>query len=355
MMNEHSAAVDDRPLLLSDYDYELPADLIAQTPSDRRDGSRLMVVDRQSGTFRHHAFPDLTTFLWPGDLLVINDTRVLPARLHGRKRTGGNVELLLLRCLEPGLWEAMGKPGRRLRPGTAVQLLTREGNPSDSSVVIEHRRDGGLFAVRLSVEVEGQLDRFGEMPLPPYIHTRLSDPERYQTVYSEKVGSAAAPTAGLHFTPELLAELEVRGVRIARVTLHVGLGTFLPVKVDDMRQHEMHAEWFHVPAGTRTAIQETKARGGRVIAVGTTSCRTLESVASSEDDGDLSGWTRLFITPGYRWKTVDALITNFHLPRSTLLLLVSAFAGRDLMLDAYREAIRQRYRFYSFGDAMLIT
>lgn len=354
-MSEHSAAVDDRPLLLSDYDYELPAELIAQTPSDRRDGSRLMIVDRNTGTFRHHTFPDIVTFLNSGDLLVINDTRVLPARLHGRKATGANVELLLLQRLEPGLWEAMGKPGRRLRPGSVIQLLTRNGDPSDSSLVIERRRDGGLFEVRLPAEVEERLDRYGEMPLPPYIHARLSDPERYQTVYSEKVGSAAAPTAGLHFTPELLAELEARGVRIARVTLHVGLGTFLPVKVDDMRQHEMHAEWFQVSAETRRAVQETKARGGRVIAVGTTSCRTLESVASSDDDGDLSGWTSLFITPGYRWKTVDALITNFHLPRSTLLLLVSAFAGRDLMLDAYREAIRQRYRFYSFGDAMLIT
>ncbi len=354
-MNEHPAAVDDRPLLLSDYDYELPPELIAQTPADQRDGSRLMVVDRRTGTFRHHAFPDIATFLQPGDLLVINDTRVLPARLHGRKQTGGNVELLLLRRLEPGLWEAMGKPGRRLRPGSVVHLLTRDGDLSESVAEIERRQDGGLFAVRLPMEVEDRLDRYGEMPLPPYIHARLNDPERYQTVYSEKMGSAAAPTAGLHFTPELLADLELRGVRIARVTLHVGLGTFLPVKVDDMRQHEMHAEWFQVPAGTRAAVQETKAQGGRVIAVGTTSCRTLESVASCEDDGDLSGWTSLFITPGYRWKTVDALVTNFHLPRSTLLLLVSALAGRDLILDAYREAIRERYRFYSFGDAMLIT
>ena len=354
-MNEHTAAVDDRPLLLSEYDYELPPELIAQTPADRRDGSRLMVVDRRDGTFEHHIFPDIVTFLRPGDLLVINDTRVLPARFHGRKPTGGNVELLLLRRLEAGVWEAMGKPGRHLRPGSMVHLLTREGDPRDVVVAIERRLDGGLFAVRLPAEVEERLDRFGEMPLPPYIHARLEDPERYQTVYSEKPGSAAAPTAGLHFTPKLLATLEKRGVRVARVTLHVGLGTFLPVKVDDMRRHEMHAEWFHVPTGTRAAIQETKARGGRVIAVGTTSCRTLESVAGCEDEGDLSGWTSLFITPGYRWKTVDALITNFHLPRSTLLLLVSAFAGRELMLNAYQEAIRQGYRFYSFGDAMLIV
>lgn len=354
MMNERAAAVDDRPLLLSDYDYELPAELVAQSPADRRDGSRLMAVDRRTGTFRHQVFPDIATFLHPGDLLVINDTRVFPARLHGRKPTGGIVELLLLRRLEPGLWEAMGKPGRRLRPGSVVRLLERGGELSGSSATIERRRDDGLFAVRLPVEVEEQFDRFGEMPLPPYIHARLRDPERYQTVYSENVGSAAAPTAGLHFTPGLLSKLEARGVRIARVTLHVGLGTFMPVKVDDMRRHEMHAEWFQVPAGTRTAVRETKAGGGRVIAVGTTSCRTLESVAACEDEGDLSGWTSLFITPGYPWKTVDALITNFHLPRSTLLLLVSAFAGRDLMFDAYREAIRQRYRFYSFGDAMLI-
>lgn len=353
-MNERPGAVNDRPLLLSDYDYDLPSELIAQTPADRRDGSRLMVVERQTGSFRHQLFPDIVTFLHPGDLLVINDTRVLSARLHGRKSTGAKVELLLLRRLEPGLWEAMGKPGRRLRPGSVVQLLTHEGDLSDSTATIEERRHDGLFAVRLPVEVEERLELYGEMPLPPYIHARLSDPERYQTVYSEKVGSAAAPTAGLHFTPELLADLEARGIRAARVTLHVGLGTFLPVKVDDMRRHEMHAEWFHVPAETRRAVWETKSRGGRVIAVGTTSCRTLESIAVSEEEGDLSGWTSLFITPEYRWKAVDALITNFHLPRSTLLLLVSAFAGRDLMFDAYREAIDQRYRFYSFGDAMLI-
>lgn len=344
------------PLPIADYDYDLPPELIAQTPVEPRDASRLMVVERATGAISHHRFRDIKTLLRPGDLLVINDTRVLPARLHGRRPTGGAVELLLLRRLADGRWEAMGRPGRRLRPGTPVRLLDHDGELTDETVLVAGRTDDGLFVLELPETVETRLAEFGEMPLPPYIHERLTDPERYQTVYAAEAGSAAAPTAGLHFTPELLATLEGQGVRIARVTLHVGLGTFLPVKVDDARKHPMHREWFHVSAETLAAIRQTRASGGRVIAVGTTACRTLESLGDAvERDEDVTGWTGLFIAPGHRWRLVDALLTNFHLPRSTLLILVSAFAGRELILRAYAEAVDQGYRFFSFGDAMLIT
>lgn len=340
---------------MADYDYELPPELIAQRPIEPRDAARLMVVDRATGEIHHRRFRDLPDLLAPGDLLVVNDTRVLPARLHGRRPTGGQVELLLLRRLDDGCWEAMGRPARRLRPGTVVYLRDRAGHQLDSPAEIVARRGEGLLAVRLPAGVEARLDDFGEMPLPPYIHERLDDPERYQTIFAAEPGSAAAPTAGLHFTPRVVAALDERGIRRATVTLHVGLGTFLPVKVEDARQHPMHREWYHVPAATLAAIREARASDRRVVAVGTTSCRTLESIADRLDaEGDLTGWTDLFILPGYGFQVVDALVTNFHLPRSTLLLLVSALAGSELILRAYNEAVREGYRFFSFGDAMLI-
>ncbi|HET7036657.1 MAG TPA: tRNA preQ1(34) S-adenosylmethionine ribosyltransferase-isomerase QueA [Thermomicrobiaceae bacterium] len=342
------------PLLLRDYDYELPEELIAQTPVEPRDASRLLVLDRASGQIEHRVFGEIGDYLAPGDLLVVNDTRVLPARLHGHRPSGGEVEILLLARRAPGLWEALVRPGRRLRPGAEVVLAASDGSRSESAV-IEAREPEGLALVRLPAAVEEDLPAFGEMPLPPYIHQRLADPERYQTVYAEHRGSAAAPTAGLHFTPELLANLQRHGVELARLTLHVGIGTFRPVKVEDARRHEMHAEWFHVPPETLAAIRRTKLSGGRVVAVGTTSCRTLESLdLAAPVEQAQSGWTGLFITPGHRFQVVDELITNFHLPRSTLLLLVSALAGRETILAAYREAVRLRYRFYSLGDAMLI-
>jgi S-adenosylmethionine:tRNA ribosyltransferase-isomerase len=343
------------PILISDYDYELPSELIAQTPLDRRDRSRLLVLDRARDRLEHRTFRDVVEYLNPNDLLVVNDSRVIPARLHGSRQTGGQAEILLLRPLGDGRWEALVRPGRRLRPGSEIVLSDRNGERTDAHVEIIERRADGSAVVALPDVVATHLDAFGEMPLPPYIHERLSDPERYQTVYSRIEGSAAAPTAGLHFTPELLHEIRVRGIRIAGVTLHVGIGTFQPVKVDDVRQHEMHAEWFHVPPETLAEIAETRAHGGRVIAVGTTSCRTLESIDPDQmrPEGQ-SGWTSLFITPGFEFRTVDALVTNFHLPRSTLMLMVSAFAGRERILAAYAEAVRNRYRFFSFGDAMLI-
>ena len=343
------------PILISDYDYELPPDLIAQTPMEPRDQSRLLVLDRAKDQFEHRTFRDIIDYLGPNDLLVVNDSRVIPARLHGWRPTGGQAELLLLRPLGEGRWEALVRPGRRLRAGSEIELANREGERSSARVEIVERRPEGSAVVALPDEVARRLDAFGEMPLPPYIHERLRDPERYQTVYSRIEGSAAAPTAGLHFTPELLSMIRTRGVRIVEVTLHVGIGTFQPVKVDDVSEHEMHAEWFHVPPETLEQIAETRARGGRVIAVGTTSCRTLESIEPDQTQADgQSGWTSLFITPGFQFRTVDGLVTNFHLPRSTLMLMVSAFAGRETILAAYAEAVRNRYRFFSFGDAMLI-
>lgn len=345
------------PIRLSDYDYTLPPELIAQEPIEPRDASRLLVVDRQTGRIEHRIFREIGAYLQRGDLLVVNDSRVLPARLFGRRASGGQVELLLLQPgSEPGYWEALARPARRLKPGEAVTILPREHTAADPvSVDIVERRPGGHVLVRLPSAVLDALDRYGHVPLPPYIRRALRDPERYQTVYARALGSVAAPTAGLHFTPELLDQLQQAGIAIAYVTLHVGLGTFKPVQVDDAREHRMHAEWYHVPAGTVAAIRAAKERGHRVVAVGTTSARTLESVAERlSATEDLTGWTELFIVPGHRWRVVDALVTNFHLPRSTLLLLVSSFMGRDLMFRAYAEAISQRYRFYSFGDAMLI-
>jgi S-adenosylmethionine:tRNA ribosyltransferase-isomerase len=355
-MTPESNSAAGEPILIADYDYNLPPELIAQTPLEPRDRSRLLVLDRARDSVEHRTFRDIVDYLGANDLLVVNDSRVIPARLHGWRPTGGRAEVLLLRPLGEGRWEALVRPGRRLRPGSEIVLADRDGERSDARVAIIERRPEGSAVVALPDAVASRLDDFGEMPLPPYIHERLADQERYQTVYSRIEGSAAAPTAGLHFTPELMADIRQRGVRIAEVTLHVGIGTFQPVKVDDVREHEMHAEWFHVPPETLRAIAETRERGGRVIAVGTTSCRTLESIDRDAERVDgLSGWTSLFITPGFQFKNVDALVTNFHLPRSTLMLMVSAFAGRERILATYAEAVKNRYRLFSFGDAMLIV
>lgn len=340
-------------LRLSDYDFELPPELIAQEPAPQRDESRLMVLFRDSGRLEHRLFRDLVHYLCPGDVLVLNETRVIPARLRAQKAgTRAEVEVLLLRPLEEDCWEVLVRPGRRARTGT--RLLLGEGL---AECFVEERTAAGGRKVRFSspLPVRELIARLGEVPLPPYIKKHPQDPERYQTVYARQEGSVAAPTAGLHFTPELLARIEKAGVRIARILLHVGLGTFRPVRVEDITRHHMHAEYYEVTQEAAQEINEARARGGRVVAVGTTSVRCLETVA--DDSGRVqpgAGWTDLFIYPGYRFRVVDALVTNFHLPRSTLLMLVSAFAGREKILAAYRTAVEMRYRFFSFGDAMLI-
>jgi S-adenosylmethionine:tRNA ribosyltransferase-isomerase len=333
------------------FDYPLPENRIAQSPVEPRDASRLLVLDRRGGAVSHHQFRDLPSLLEPGDLLVRNDTRVLPARLIGVKPTGGRAEALLLRDLGGDRWEAMVFPGRRLDVG--ARILFGEG-ALEAEVV--SRDLSGTRVLQLSVasgeSVSARLHRLGEVPLPPYIHEPLADGERYQTVYARHEGSAAAPTAGLHFTPETFARLADRGVQIAPVTLHVGLATFRPVKTEEIEQHEMHEEWYSVPAETAAAIAEAS---GRVVALGTTTVRALESAAEGPRRVRTgSGRTRLYITPGYRFQVVDALLTNFHVPRSSLLVLVSAFAGREAVLNAYRQALEAGYRFLSFGDAMLI-
>jgi len=336
-----------------DFDYELPPELIAQTPLDRRDASRLLCLDKRTGEYSHHHFYELPEFLTPGDCLILNDSRVLPARLLGRRLPGGGAcEVLLLIDRGNDTWECLVRPGKHLRTGAQLTF----GNGELTAEVTEVLPDGNRL-VRFAYEgiFLEVLERLGRMPLPPYIKAELQDNERYQTVYSRVVGSAAAPTAGLHFTPELLAAIEARGVRLGYVTLHVGLGTFRPVKEEEIEAHDMHSEYCVVPAETAALINETKARGGRVICVGTTSCRTIESWAA--EDGTMrpcAGWTDIFIYPGYRFKVMDALITNFHLPQSTLLMLVSALAGRENILRAYEAAIRERYRVFSFGDAMFI-
>ena len=336
----------------SDFYFDLPEELIAQTPLQRRDASRLLLLDKQSGAVEHRHFYELPEFLREGDCLVLNDSRVLPARLLGTRSSGGSVELVLLRDLGEGRWECLSRPGKKTRPGT--ELSFGEG---ELSATVEDVIEGGNRIVR--VHYEGifleVLERLGKMPLPPYIKEELQDAERYQTVYSRELGSAAAPTAGLHFTKELLGTIAGKGVKICYVTLHVGLGTFRPVKEEEIEDHPMHAEFCMVPDETARIVSETKKNGGRVISVGTTSCRTLESFA--REDGSLpvsSGWTNIFIYPGYRFKCVDALITNFHLPESTLIMLVSALAGRENVLRAYETAVSERYRFFSFGDAMFI-
>ena len=336
-----------------DFDFYLPEELIAQTPLERRDASRLLTLDKVTGQTGHYHFYDLPKFLKPGDCLVLNDSRVLPARLIGHRPTGGACEVLLLVDKGDKCWECLVRPGRKLKPGAQVIF----GDDALTATVEEELEDGkrlvrfhydGIF-----LEI---LERLGKMPLPPYIKEELQANERSQTGYSTGMGSAAAPTAGLHFTPELLEQIQNMGVRVCYVTLHVGLGTFRPVKAEDIQDHEMHSEFCMISQQTADVINDTKKNGGRVICVGTTSCRTIESFAA--EDGTMterSGWTNIFIYPGYRFKVLDALITNFHLPESTLIMLVSALAGREHVLAAYEEAVKERYRFFSFGDAMFIS
>lgn len=336
-------------LRTEDFDYELPEELIAQRPVTPRDASRLLVADKRTGRLQHKTFRDLPEFLAPGDVLVRNDTRVIPARLLGVKApTGGRVELLLVRRLSRDTWEALVRPGRRVAPGAVLSF----GDGLLTAQVLERTEGGGRIVRFRSVgPLDEALQQAGQVPLPPYIHQDLEDPERYQTVYAREAGSSAAPTAGLHFTQRVLDELKRRGVHIADVTLHVGPGTFRPVKAEYVDEHDMHAEYYHIPEAAAVAVQEAKREGRRVIAVGTTTARALESWAAT---GETAGWTDLFIYPGYRWRVVDGLLTNFHLPRSSLLMLVSALLGRERTLAAYREAVKERYRFFSFGDAMLI-
>ena len=347
-------------LRTSDFDYDLPADLIAQTPIEPRDSSRLLALHRQRNDrwIEHRTFRDLTEYLRPGDLMVFNRSRVIPARLHGREsRSGAPVEVLLVRRLEPEIWQALGRPGRRLRVGTEVTVAASSTDNSADAVSVEilATHENGLRTVRISDE--SRLDSLGELPLPPYIKETPDDPERYQTVYADTAGSVAAPTAGLHFTDRMLSDIRDLGVATARVTLHVGLDTFRPVHGEDIAEHKIHTEWFELPQDTADAINRTRSEGGRIIAVGTTTVRTLEHVArdAAGEIGAATGDADLFILPGHQFRLVDAVLTNFHLPRSTLLMLVSAFAGRKRILAAYQQAIEQRYRFYSFGDAMLIT
>lgn len=338
----------------SDFYYDLPQELIAQDPLEERSSSRLLVLNRETGERRHCVFREIAEFLNPGDCLVVNNTKVIPARLMGvKEETGAGIEVLLLKRCEDNVWETLVKPGKKARPGARISF----GDGLLVGEVLEVVEEGNR-RIRFTYEgiFEEILDRLGQMPLPPYITHQLKDKNRYQTVYARHEGSAAAPTAGLHFTPELLKEIEEKGVKLAHVTLHVGLGTFRPVKVEDVTQHHMHSEFYVVEEEQARLINETKAAGGRVICVGTTSCRTLESAAG--ENGLLragSGWTDIFIYPGYRFQMMDALITNFHLPESTLLMLVSAFAGKEQVMAAYEEAVRERYRFFSFGDAMFIT
>ncbi|RKV63563.1 tRNA preQ1(34) S-adenosylmethionine ribosyltransferase-isomerase QueA [Streptococcus intermedius] len=338
----------------ADFDFHLPEELIAQTPLEKRDASRLLIVNHKTGQMEDTHFDAIIDQLHPGDALVMNDTRVLPARLHGEKpETGGHVELLLLKNTEGDDWEVLAKPAKRLKVGAQISF----GDGRLTATILEELEHGGRI-VRfhyqgIFLEV---LESLGEMPLPPYIHEKLKDRERYQTVYAKENGSAAAPTAGLHFTKELLAKIEAKGVKLVYLTLHVGLGTFRPVSVDNVDEHEMHSEFYTLSEGAAETLRQVKASGKRVIAVGTTSIRTLETIGSKfngEIEAD-SGWTNIFIKPGYDWKVVDAFSTNFHLPKSTLVMLVSAFAGRELVLSAYQHAIDEKYRFFSFGDAMFI-
>ena len=336
----------------SDFFFDLPEELIAQTPLEQRDASRLLHLDKQTGEIEHRHFYELPEYLHKGDCLVLNDTRVLPARLLGCRQSGGGVELVLLRDLGDGRWECLSRPGRKTKPGTELQF-----GDGELTATVEAVAEGGNRIVQfhytgIFLEV---LERLGKMPLPPYIKEELQDGERYQTVYSRELGSAAAPTAGLHFTPELLKQIEQQGVKLCYVTLHVGLGTFRPVKEEKIEDHEMHSEFCVISPETAETINAVKKNGGRVIAVGTTSCRTLESFAG--EDGTVeagSRWTNIFIYPGYRFRCIDALVTNFHLPESTLIMLVSALAGRENVLRAYETAVKERYRFFSFGDAMFI-
>ncbi|RDI44123.1 tRNA preQ1(34) S-adenosylmethionine ribosyltransferase-isomerase QueA [Falsibacillus pallidus] len=336
------------------FDFHLPEELIAQTPLEERTASRLMVLNKEDGSLSHSHFRDITKYLKPGDCLVLNDTRVLPARLFGEKEdTGAAIEILLLKQEEGDAWETLVKPAKRVKEGTIITFgdgrLTAEcvGIKDHGGRILEFKYDGIFYEI---------LESLGDMPLPPYIKERLDDSERYQTVFAKERGSAAAPTAGLHFTQELLKEIEDMGVHIAFITLHVGLGTFRPVSVEDLQEHEMHAEFYQISEGTARLLNEVREAGGRIISVGTTSTRTLETVATANDGRFTasSGWTNIFIYPGYEFKAIDGMITNFHLPKSTLIMLVSALAGREHVLHAYETAVKERYRFFSFGDAMFI-
>jgi S-adenosylmethionine:tRNA ribosyltransferase-isomerase len=337
----------------SDFYFDLPEELIAQDPLEDRTSSRLLVLDKATGQTEHHVFRDILDMVGPGDCMVLNNTKVIPARLYGEKEdTGAGIEILLLKRLEKDVWECLVKPGKKCKPGARIVF----GDGRLKAEIKETKDDGNrLIAFEYEGIWEEVLDALGEMPLPPYITHKLQDKNRYQTVYAKYEGSAAAPTAGLHFTRDLLEQIEAKGVKIAYVTLHVGLGTFRPVKVDDVTNHHMHSEYYEVTEETANIVNETKAKGGRIICVGTTSCRTVES--ASTEDGILHsgcGNTEIFIYPGYKFKILDALITNFHLPESTLVMLVSALAGKEQVLGAYEEAVKERYRFFSFGDAMFV-
>ena len=338
---------------LDEFDYNLPEELIAQVPIAKRDESRLMVLHRDNKRIEHKTFKDILDYLKPGDCLVRNNTKVIPARLYGKKDTGANVEFVLLKQIEGDIWESIVRPGNKLKPGSVVYF----GDGILKAIILDIM-EGGTRKVQFEYEgiFNEILDKIGLMPLPPYIHESLKEKDRYQTVYAKYNGSAAAPTAGLHFTPELLKKIEEKGVKIANVTLHVGIGTFRPVKEENIEDHKMHTEHFYIKQEDVDKINETKKTGGRVIAVGTTSCRVLETIASEETGlvETTEGDTGIYIYPGYKFKCIDGLITNFHLPKSTLLMLVSALAGREFVLDAYNEAVKEKYRFFSFGDAMFI-
>ncbi|WP_338777350.1 tRNA preQ1(34) S-adenosylmethionine ribosyltransferase-isomerase QueA [Metabacillus sp. FJAT-52054] len=336
------------------FDFDLPEELIAQVPLQKRDASRLMHLNKETGEISHGQFPDITRHLQPGDCLVLNDTRVLPARLFGMKEdTGAKIEVLLLKQSEGDTWETLIKPAKRVKEGTIITF----GDGKLTAKCLEEQEHGGRT---LHFSYEGifyeVLESLGEMPLPPYIKEQLDDRERYQTVYSREAGSAAAPTAGLHFTDQILSELQEKGVSVAYITLHVGLGTFRPVSAETVEEHEMHAEFYQMTEGTARLLNETRANGGRIITVGTTSTRTLETIASAADGKfqEESGWTSIFIYPGYEFKGIDGMLTNFHLPKSSLIMLVSSLAGRENVMNAYETAVREKYRFFSFGDAMLI-
>lgn len=339
---------------VDDFDYYLPENLIAQTPLADRSSSRLMVLDKKTGKIEHETFVNIKKYLKPGDCLVLNDTKVMPARLHGEKiKTGAHVEVLLLKQMEQDEWETLIKPAKRIKIGSKIkfgdgQLMAEcVGTTNFGGRILKFFYEGIFYEV---------LEQLGEMPLPPYIKERLSDRDRYQTVFARDIGSAAAPTAGLHFTEELLEEIKKMGIHIAFITLHVGLGTFRPVTAENIEEHEMHSEFYHLTDGTAHLLNKVKANGGRIIAVGTTSTRTLETIASKHDGKFVgeSGWTNIFIYPGFKFQAIDGLVTNFHLPKSTLIMLVSAFAGKDKILNAYNIAVKEKYRFFSFGDAMLI-
>lgn len=339
---------------LDDFDFSLPEQLIAQTPLEDRSSSRLMVLDKHSGEIEHRTFKDIIHYLHPGDCLVLNNTKVMPARLFGIKEgTGAHVEVLLLKQLEGDQWETLVKPAKRVKVGTVIDF--GEGKLKAECIdIVEH--GGRVFRFSYDGIFYEILDDLGEMPLPPYIHEQLDNPDRYQTVFAKEIGSAAAPTAGLHFTEELLEEIRAKGIQTAFVTLHVGLGTFRPVSAENIEEHEMHSEFYQMPEETAQKLNEVRKNGGRIISVGTTSTRTLETIANRHNGSFVaeSGWTNIFIYPGYEWKAIDGLVTNFHLPKSSLVMLVSALAGRENILRAYNTAVKERYRFFSFGDAMFI-